>query len=170
MFIQASIVFNLIEEAALESLVHILGKIGRGDESAVERLHLLEDDVLNRVLNFVHSPFCSFLTFVDDSVCYVEQEDGRNRTLFHLCLVAVKLLLDVFLTFTNLATLDLRNVHLHDVAAGLPCQLQHGLSLAGSWGTVKQASESTAEPRVFHACPYFVILLGIKQLSKLIYL
>ena len=43
----------LIEEAALEGGVEIVGEVGGGDEDAVERLHLLKDDVLDGVLHLI---------------------------------------------------------------------------------------------------------------------
>ena len=65
----------LIEETSLKSLIHILLEIGSGYHDAIKRFHLLKDNVLDRVFHLVHSTISTLLTFSDDGISFIEQQD-----------------------------------------------------------------------------------------------
>lgn len=46
---------DLVDESAFEGGVKVGGKVGCGDEDAVEAFHLLEDDVLHGILHLVNA-------------------------------------------------------------------------------------------------------------------
>ena len=47
----------LIEETALEALVHVLCEVGRGNEDAIQLFYLLKDDILNTVFHLLNGSF-----------------------------------------------------------------------------------------------------------------
>ena len=47
----------LIEETALEGLVHVLCEVGRGNEDAIQLFYLLKDDILNTVFHLLNGSF-----------------------------------------------------------------------------------------------------------------
>ena len=53
LFRQRSFELHLIEEPALEGAVEVLLEVGGGNHNALQRLHFLQDDVLNGVLHLV---------------------------------------------------------------------------------------------------------------------
>lgn len=66
----------LIEETALESLVHVLCEVGRGNEDAIQLFYLLKDDILNTVSHLLNGSFRPHLTLADDGISLVEKQDG----------------------------------------------------------------------------------------------
>ena len=160
---------NLIEEPSFKSLVHVLFQVRGGYEDAVERLHLLKDDVLYRVLHLLHSPHSSLLPFADYGIGFIEKQDRSNLAVIHLCLVEVKKRLDVLLAFTHPHAFYLRHIHLHYVAACLPCQLQHRFRLPCSRSPIEEACEAATESALFHAVADLVVSFLFQQLSQLFY-
>ena len=110
--------------------------------------------------------FRPFHTSADDGVSLVKEEYRSAFTHLHLRLVVFKHLLDVLLTIPHPLALNLRNVYLHDVAAGLSCQLQHSLRLARSGHSIKQAGESTTETRFLHTAANLVVVLFVKKVLQ----
>ena len=140
---------DFIQEAALESFIHILLQISGGYEDAIEHFHLLQDDVLDTVLHLVHSTLCPVLTNADDGVSLVEQQDGRHLGSLHLFTIAVKEGLDILLALPHPLALDARHIHHHDAASRLTCQLIDGLRLTRAWSAIKQTGETVAEAATY---------------------
>ena len=63
---------DLIEESALKRLIHVLLQIRGGNHDTIELFHLLQDDVLQRVLHFIHRILCPILTLADDGISLVK--------------------------------------------------------------------------------------------------
>ena len=72
---------DFIEEAALEGAVQVLRQVRGGNHDAVQRLHLLQDDVLDGVLHLIYSALCSLLADADDGVGFSSSRArGSGRT------------------------------------------------------------------------------------------
>ena len=63
---------NFIQKSALKSFIHILLQIGGGYHDAVKIFHLLQDDILQRVLHFVNGILCPILSFANDGICLIK--------------------------------------------------------------------------------------------------
>ena len=74
---------DFIKESTFKSLIHVLYQIGRGDQDTVERFHLLQDDVLDGVLHFIDGSLCTLLTFADNRVRFIEEQDGRDVRILY---------------------------------------------------------------------------------------
>ena len=64
---------DLIEESAFEGLIHIFLQVGGGDHDTLECLHLLQDDVLQRVLHLIDGILRPTLSLADDGICLIKQ-------------------------------------------------------------------------------------------------
>ena len=129
----------LVEEAALEGGVEIVGEIGGSDEDAVERLHLLEDDILYGVLHLIYRIGGTIFAYANDGICLVEEKDGRHFGAVHQFAVAVEEGFDVFLGVAHPLALDLRNIDHQNIAPRLSCQLIDGLGFACARPSVEEA-------------------------------
>ena len=91
---------DLVEEAALEGRVEVLRQVGGGYHDAVQRLHLLQDDILDGVLHLVHGTCSPLSADAYDGIGLVEEEDGRGRSFADKLAVTVEQCLDVLLRIT----------------------------------------------------------------------
>ena len=98
---------HLEDEAALERRVEVAGEVGGGDHDALERLHLLKDDVLDAVLHLVHSAGRTFHPHSEDGVGLVEEEDRSYLAVTDERFVLIEERADVFLTVTDPLALEL---------------------------------------------------------------
>ena len=64
---------DFVEEAALKGAVQVLRQVRAGNHDAVQRLHLLQDDVLDGVLHLIDSALFSLLAYANDGVGFVEE-------------------------------------------------------------------------------------------------
>ena len=70
--LRRSVELDLIEEPALEGLIHILLQVGGGDHDAVERFHLLQDDVLKLVLHLIDGILRPTLSLANDGISLIK--------------------------------------------------------------------------------------------------
>ena len=108
---------NLIKETAFKSLIHVLRHVCSGNQNTIKRFHLLQDNILNGVLHFVNGTFSSFLSFPDNGICLVEQQNRGNLEFFDLLAIGIKDLLDILFAFTDPHTFDFRDIYLHDISS-----------------------------------------------------
>ena len=139
------------DETSLEGAVEVGGEVGGGDEYALEVLQLLKDDVLHGVVHFVDRLLYVLRALVDERVGLIEEEDGLNVGVATEDAIALEDVLDVLLALTYELVAHAGNVDLHDVAASLSGELEHGLGLASAWSPVEQACESLAHALLLEA-------------------
>ena len=128
---------HFIKETTLESLVHILGKIGCGNKNAIKLLYLLKNDILDIVLQFIHSLLCTHHTLTDDGICLIEEQNRSLCRLFHHLSVIIKDTLDVLFALPYPHTLDIRDVNLYKVTTRFPGYLKNRLRLSSTWCTIE---------------------------------
>ncbi len=66
---------DLVQKPSVESRVEVIGKVGGGDQDAIEILHLLQDDVLHGVKGLRHGFIHPCGAPAEDAVGFVEQQD-----------------------------------------------------------------------------------------------
>ena len=138
-FVRGLVEADLVEEAAFEGLVEILGEVGRCDEDAFEVLHLLKDDVLDAVLHLVDGPGGLLLPDAEDGIRLVEEKYRGPVAVPDDLPVVVEQALDVLLALSHEAVLQFRDIGHHEAAPGLPGDLVDGLGLAGAGCPVEEA-------------------------------
>ena len=161
---------NLVEETALESSIEVFLQVGGSDEDAVERLHLLKDDVLDGVLHLVHGIAGTALASADNGIGLVEEQDGGQSGAPHHIAIAVEEGLDVLLRVAHPLALYLGHVHNHYVAPCLTGHLIYGLCLARTGSAIEEAGKALTETSLLHALADAPELVGSKEPAKFLYL
>ena len=133
-----------IEEPAVKSTIQILRKVGGRDEDAVEVLHLLQQDILHRVLHLIHRVLHVRHTHAEQGVRFIEEENRCLITLFANPAVTREDLLHVLLALADKLIAHLGHIYLHDIAPCFTGYLQNGLRLAGSRCTIEKARKTFA--------------------------
>ena len=143
----------LKEETVLKGVIKVAGEVSRSNENTLKILNLLQDDVLHRVLHLLDSRIdaTNSRTLVKDGVCFVEEENRHDIAVLAEMLVACEDCLHVLLCFTDELVTQSCNVYLHDIATSLACNLQHGLCLTCSRGSIEETRKALAHALLFQS-------------------
>ena len=161
---------DLVEEAAFEGRVEILGQVGRGDQDPVQGLHLLQDDVLDAVLHLVDGVFRPIHPLSENGVRLIEEQDRGDFRALNLQPVPVEHGLDVLLGVADPLAFDLRDMDGQDTPSGLPGELVNRFGLPGSRIAIEQAGESAPVTALLHPFPDFLVAIGRQERPELSHL